>query len=73
DYFTTYEVDGDTIAISEAIGSTRMACPSEELAEQSQWYYGALTSASTWSVDAAGNLQLRDADGSLQVGYTPAG
>ena len=44
-----------------------MACPSDELAEQSQWYYGALASATTWSVDAAGNLELRDADGSLQV------
>lgn len=72
DYFTTYEVDGDAIVISEAIGSTRMACASDELAEQAQWYYGALASAATWSVDAAGKLELRDADGSLQVSYAPA-
>lgn len=72
DYFTTYQVDGDSITISDAIGSTRMACLSDELAEQSQWYFGAITSATTWSVDAAGNLELRDADGALQVSYAPA-
>ncbi len=72
DYFTTYEVEGDSITISGAIGSTMMACSSDELAEQSQWYLGALASAATWSVDAAGNLELRDADGSLQVSYAPA-
>ncbi len=71
DYLTTYVVDGDTIAISEAIGSTRMACSSEELAEESQWYYGALASAATWSVDASGDLRLRDIGGSLQVGFAP--
>ena len=69
-YYTSRE---ETTDISETIGSTRMACPSEELAEQSQWYYGALASAATWAVDAAGNLELRDVDGSLQVGYAPAG
>lgn len=72
-YFTSYEVDGDAIAIDPAIGQTRMACPSDELAEQSQWYIDALTNATTWSVDAAGNLALRDADGALQVSYAPAG
>jgi heat shock protein HslJ len=72
-YFTTYAVDGDAIAISEMIGTTMMACESEELAEQSAWYFGALTKATTWAVDASGNLELRDADGSLQVKYAPAG
>ena len=73
DYFTTYDVDGDRIVIDPAIGSTRMACPSDELAEESQWFYGALTSATTWSVDAAGNLELRDDSGALQVSFAPAG
>lgn len=72
DYFTTYVVEGDSISISDAIGSTRMACPSDELAEQSQWYYGALVSATTWAVDASGNLELRDDGGSLQVKYAAA-
>ncbi len=71
-YFTTYQVDGDSITISDAIGSTEMACLDDALTEQSQWYLGALISATTWSVDAAGNLELRDADGALQVSYAPA-
>jgi heat shock protein HslJ len=73
DYFTTYDVDGDRILVDPAIGSTRMACPSEEVAEESQWFYGALTSATTWSLDAAGNLELRDDSGALQVSFAPAG
>ena len=72
DYFTTYEVADDGITIAPEIGQTMMACPSDELAGQSQWYYGALSAATTWSVDASGNLELRDADGSLQVSYAPA-
>lgn len=73
-YFTTYEVDGDRISISDAIGSTMMACPSDELAEQAQQYYDALLSATTWSVDAAsGRLELRDDAGALQVSFSPAG
>jgi heat shock protein HslJ len=71
-YFTTYTVDGESITVDEMIGTTRMACASDELAEQSQWYLGALVKAATWSVDAAGNLELRDADGSLQVSYIAA-
>lgn len=71
DYFTTYEVDGDAIAISEMIGSTRMACPSDELAEQSQQYFAALVAATTWAVDASGSLELRDDGGALQVKYLP--
>ena len=71
-YFTSYQVDGESIAIDEMIGSTKMACASDELAEQAQWYLGALIDAATWSVDAAGNLELRDADGALQVSYTAA-
>ena len=71
-YFTTYELDGDAISIDPMVGQTRMACPSDELAEQSAWYIGALTNAAVWSVDPSGNLELRDEDGSLQVSYAPA-
>jgi hypothetical protein len=35
-------------------------------------FIAALTNATTWSVDASGNLELRDADGAKQVGYAPA-
>jgi len=72
DYFTSYEVDGDSITISELFGSTKMACMSEELAEQSQQYYAALGAATTWSVEASGRLELRDDGGALQVSYEPA-
>jgi heat shock protein HslJ len=71
-YFTSYVIDGESITIDPAIGQTMMACPSEELAEQSQQYIAALANASVWSVDAAGALELRDADGALQVSYVPA-
>ena len=71
-YFTSYEVDGDSITIAPEVGQTMMACTSDELAEQAQWYYGALAAATTWSVDASGSLELRDEDGSLQVKYGPA-
>lgn len=71
DYSTTYEVDGDSIAIASEITSTLMAC-SEEIMEQASWYISALTNAATWSLDPSGALELRDADGALQVRYDPA-
>jgi heat shock protein HslJ len=71
-YSTTYQLDGESIAVDPMIASTRMACASDELAEQSQSYLAALVRAATWSVDASGGLELRDADGSLQVSYAAA-
>lgn len=71
DYSTTYEVDGDGITIAPEIASTLMACP-EDIMEQASWYISALTSAATWSIDPGGALELRDADGALQVRYDPA-
>ncbi len=72
DYFTSYEIDGDAITIAPEIASTMMACEDPALAELSQQYFAALGAASTWSVDASGSLELRDADGALQVNYLPA-
>ena len=72
DYFTSYTVDGDQISISDAIGSTRMACESDALSEQSQQYYAALLASTTWSVSPDGTLELRDGEGALQVSYTAA-
>ncbi len=71
-YFTDYTIEGDQISISDAIGSTRMACESDALSEQSQQYYAALVAATTWSVSPTGILELRDGDGALQVSYTAA-
>jgi len=72
DYFTDYTVEGDQISISDAIGSTRMACESDALSEQSQQYYAALLAATTWSVSPTGMLELRDGEGALQVSYIAA-
>ena len=71
-YNTSYVVDGDRITVAPEIATTRMACASDELAEQSQWYYAALATATTWAVDVNGALELRDDGGSLQVRYEPA-
>ena len=71
-YMTTYEVDGDSITIAPEIATTMMACADPAIGELSQQYYAALGAASIWAVDANGSLQLRDADGALQVEYLPA-
>lgn len=71
-YFTTYTVDGDSISVDPTIGQTMMACPSDEHSEQARAYIAALTNAATWSIDASGNLELRDEGGALQVGYVSA-
>ncbi len=70
-YFTSYEVDGDAITIAPEIATTMMACE-EPPAELSQQYFAALGAATTWSVEASGSLELRDAEGALQVRYLPA-
>jgi heat shock protein HslJ len=72
DYFTDYSVEGDQISISDAIGSTRMACESDALSEQSLQYYAALLASTTWSVSPDGTLELRDGEGALQVSYMAA-
>lgn len=70
-YSTTYQVEGGSITIAPEIISTRMACPEDTLAQQSQEYFAALTAATTWSVDAGGSLELRDDSGALQVRFDP--
>lgn len=70
-YSTTYTLEGDHIAISPDVISTRMAC-SDELDAQAQQYIAALRTATTWSVDPARGLELRDDSGALQVSYAAA-
>ena len=71
-YTTSYQLDGAQIAISDAIASTRMACLSDALSEQSQQYVAALLASATWSIDASGALQLRDDADALQVSFAAA-
>ena len=72
EYFTTYQIDGDAITISDAFGSTERACKMVEGSTPPMRYYAALVAATTWSVGDGGDLQLRDDKGSLQVNYAPA-
>ncbi len=69
-YRGTYTVDGEAIAFG-ALGSTRMACPSETLAAQEAAYLAALAAAVTWSA-AGDRLELRDASGALQASFARA-
>ena len=71
-YTTYYEVEGELITIAPEIATTMMACADPALAELSQQYFAALEVAEVWSVDASGSLELRDAEGALQVKYLPA-
>lgn len=72
DYTTSYQVDLQDISISARIATTRMACADPALDGLSSQYFTALSAAATWSVDASGWLELRDASGALQVKYLPA-
>ncbi len=65
-YSAPYTVDGDAIEIGEAI-TTRMMCP-EPVMEQEAAYLAALGNATTFSL-GGDRLELRDADGALQVDY----
>jgi len=71
-YNTTYVLDGDRITIAPEIATTRMACPSDAHAAQAAQYAAALVASTTWSVDPARGLELRDDAGALQVSYSPA-
>jgi heat shock protein HslJ len=72
DYFTSYEVDGVSIAISDAIRATKRACKLPEGSVPPMEYYAALIASTTWAVGDVGDLQLRDDDGSLQLNYVPS-
>ena len=65
-------MDGSSISIAPEVASTRRACPSDELEEQSQQYFAALAAATNWDQLPTGALELRDDDGALQVRYAPA-
>lgn len=69
--FGPYEIDGEAIRIGP-LASGRMMCTEPEGAmEQEAAYLAALQAASTWSI-TDGRLQLRDAEGALQVDFHPA-
>lgn len=68
--FGAYEVDGDAIRIGP-MASTRMLCAEPDgVGEQEAALLAALEAATTWTI-RDGRLQLRDADGALQVDLRP--
>jgi heat shock protein HslJ len=60
-----YAIDGDAIEIGPLV-ATKMACPA---LDQEGAYFAALEAATTWSI-SADQLELRDAEGALQVSFT---
>ena len=67
-FMATFEVDGDAIRIGPVAGTRMMCAEPEGVSEQEGSYFAALERASTWTI-REGRLQLRDADGALQVDY----
>jgi heat shock protein HslJ len=55
-----YAVDGTALTFS-TIGTTRMACPSDDLMAQDASVPGALDNVTGWEVDADGRLHLTGA------------
>ncbi len=65
-YFVSYELDGESVSIGQA-GMTERYCQEPEgIMDQEAEFLAALQSAATYSIQGD-RLQLRDADGALQV------
>jgi heat shock protein HslJ len=66
-----YTLEGDDLAIGP-VASTRMACLEPEgVGQQESAYFAALARVASWSFREE-RLQLRAADGALQVEFRPA-
>jgi heat shock protein HslJ len=63
----TYTVDGAGIAFGP-VASTKMACE-QAVMDQETAFFAALAASSTYAISGDA-LELRDADGALQVGFT---
>jgi len=71
-FTATYEIDGDQITIGPA-AATRMFCNEPEgIMDQEQQYFEALGRARSFRL-TPDKLELRDEDGSLQVGFRTEG
>ncbi len=58
----TYTVDGNRVAIG-AMAVTRKACAAAGVMQQEREFLAALRSATTWTIDARGMLDMHRADG----------
>jgi heat shock protein HslJ len=71
DYFASYEVEGETLAIGPA-GTTRMMCAEPEgIMEQESGYLAALGNAATYQI-RGDTLEVWDADGVRVLSYVAA-
>lgn len=62
----TYATDGTSISFGP-LASTKMACPAEVMDQESA-YFAALAASSIYAI-SGDRLELRDAEGALQVGF----
>ena len=69
-YIAEYTTEGDSITISSAVATTRMACE-EAVMEQENAYLAALKTADTYRIDGA-NMEMRTADGAKVAGFQRA-
>jgi heat shock protein HslJ len=69
DYNGSYTTDGDAVSVGP-LGTTRMACQSDELNAQEAQYLAALQNAATFEI-INGTLTVRDAGGASQVIAAP--
>ncbi len=68
-YTTSYEVNGDAISIGPAAATMMMCAEPEGVMEQEIAYLAALANSSTFTLNGD-RLELRAADGALQVSYS---
>ena len=66
-YFGPYTTTGDSIKIGP-LGSTRMACADQAQSDQETAFLAALEASKTYAISGS-TLELRDAQGALQVSF----
>ncbi len=66
-YSATYNVEGDALKIEAAI-STLKACADNEVTQQEQQFFAALTNVTTYRISGM-KLELRDGGGALQASF----
>ncbi len=67
-YSTTYEVNGNKVAVSEEIAATMMMCE-EEVMDQEQAYVAALASSATYEI-RGNELAIKDAGGNTLLTFS---
>lgn len=69
EYNGTYTVDGDAIDVGP-LAATKKACVDAGVSEQETAFFAAMEAATTYAI-SGDELELRDAEGALQVSFRP--